>query len=45
MPALQPQPDLITIEQYEALPEDKRKVNIYEDLLINFSEIADMLNI
>lgn len=24
MPALQPQPELITIEQYEALPEDRR---------------------
>ena len=24
MPALQPQPEIITLEQYEALPEDRR---------------------
>lgn len=102
-PALQPQPEILTLEQYEALPENRRveifdsvaydmaspsqtyyyknagvreywivdprrktvtvnyfegdiisvqypfdsiiKVNIYDDLLINFSEIADLLNI
>lgn len=53
MPALQPKPDLITLEQYKALPEDVRaevfegivKVNIYDDLYINFSEIAELLSI
>lgn len=87
LPALQPQLEIITLEQYEVLPEDKRvevfdgvaydmaspsqihqsismqlstvinnyilrkqgdcmiKVNIYDDLYINFSELADLLNI
>ena len=62
MPATQPQPELITLEQYEALPEDARvevfdgdivtlqysfdstiKVNIYDDLYIVFSDIAELL--
>ena len=62
MPATHPQPELITLEQYEALPEDARvevfegdivtvqysfdstiKVNIYDDLYIVFSDIAELL--
>ena len=81
MPALQPQSRIISLEQYEALPEDiraevfegqiyymaspsqihqsillelstllnfyvkSRKVNIYDDLYINFLDIAGLLNI
>lgn len=64
MPTPQPKPKIITLEQYEALPEDTRaevfegdivnvqysfdstiKVNIYNDLLINFSDITELLNI
>ena len=36
MPALQPQPQLITLEQYEALPEDKR-VEIFDGVIYDMS--------
>lgn len=69
MPALQRQPQIISLEQYEALPEDVRAEvfdgriydmaspsqihqsillelsNIYDDLYIDFSNIAVLLNI
>ena len=32
MPALQPQPQLITLEQYEALPEDRR-VEVFDGII------------
>lgn len=36
MPALQPQPELITLEQYEALPEDIR-VEVFEGVVYDMS--------
>ncbi|MBO5353399.1 MAG: Uma2 family endonuclease [Lachnospiraceae bacterium] len=36
MPALQPQPQLITLEQYEALPEDKR-VEVFDGVTYNMA--------
>ena len=41
MPALQPQLEIITLEQYEALPEDKR-VEVFEGAVY---DIAELLNI
>lgn len=35
-PALQPQPGTITLEQYEALPEDKR-LEIFDDIVYDMS--------
>lgn len=36
MPALQPQPQLITLEQYEALPKDRR-VEIFDDVIYDMA--------
>ena len=35
-PALQPQPELITLEQYEALPEDKR-VEVFDGVIYDMA--------
>ena len=54
MPALQPQVQLITLEQYEALPEDKR-VEVFDDVVYDMAspsqehqiismELSTMLN-
>ena len=40
-PALQPQPEIITLDQYEVLPEDKR-VEVFEGAVY---DIAELLNI
>ena len=58
MSALQQQSSVISLEKYEALPEDIRmevfdgipynmaiKVNIYDDLYIDFAEISRLLNL
>ena len=36
MPALQPQVQFITLEQYEALPEDKR-VEVFDDVVYDMT--------
>ena len=36
MPALQPQPEIITLEQYEALPEDKR-VEVFDGVVYDMA--------
>ena len=36
MPAIQPQPQLITLEQYEALPEDKR-IEIFDGVIYDMA--------
>ena len=36
MPALQPQPEIITLEQYEALPEDTR-VEVFDGVVYNMA--------
>lgn len=35
-PALQPQPEIITLDQYEALPEDKR-VEVFDGVVYDIS--------
>lgn len=36
MPALQPQPQLITLEQYEVLPEDKR-IEVFDGIVYDMA--------
>ena len=35
-PALQPQPEIITLEQYEALPENRR-VEVFENVVYDMA--------
>ncbi|MCD7922542.1 MAG: hypothetical protein LUG27_08990 [Clostridiales bacterium] len=51
MPALQPQPENVTVNYFECDIVNVQysfdaiiKVNIYEDLYIDFSDIAGLLN-
>jgi len=38
MPELQPQPEIITLKQYEALPEDTR-VEVFDGIIYDMSSL------